>query len=180
MLMVAVLESLKDLNVGNPPVEESSNGDSELERKAASQNGQEDSFSSQTKTELVSPSVPDYDKLPSQTLLPNPDKVFKCSPSTELENQGTCLPGDTSTCKENLPDSNINNQQPNEPLIVTRAEATREVTSHSDDTPSDDQGSSEADVADGTKVTLKVVKNPTSNIMDGLLRRWDLNFFRNR
>ncbi|KAL1832508.1 uncharacterized protein LOC108221581 [Daucus carota subsp. sativus] len=33
---------------------------------------------------------------------------------------------------------------------------------------------------DGTKATVTVVKNPANNIMDGLLRRWDLNFFKSR
>ncbi|PWA69534.1 alpha/beta-Hydrolases superfamily protein [Artemisia annua] len=40
--------------------------------------------------------------------------------------------------------------------------------------------SSDADMADRTKATVTVVKTPSSNIMDGLLRRWDLNFFKNR
>lgn len=39
---------------------------------------------------------------------------------------------------------------------------------------------SETHVADGTKATVTVVKNPANNIMDGLLRRWDLNFFKSR
>nr|GMD77376.1 Alpha/beta hydrolase fold [Ipomoea batatas] len=40
--------------------------------------------------------------------------------------------------------------------------------------------SASIDLVDHTKVTVTVIKNPTSNIMNGLLRRWDLNFFRNR
>lgn len=42
------------------------------------------------------------------------------------------------------------------------------------------QSSSDTDVDDRTKATVTVVKNPSSNIMDGLLRRWDLNFFKNK
>jgi fermentation-respiration switch protein FrsA (DUF1100 family) len=42
------------------------------------------------------------------------------------------------------------------------------------------QSSAETDINDRTKATVTVIKNPTSNIMDGLLRRWDLNFFKNR
>ncbi|XP_024979295.1 uncharacterized protein LOC112516468 isoform X2 [Cynara cardunculus var. scolymus] len=41
-------------------------------------------------------------------------------------------------------------------------------------------GSSDADLADRTKATVTVERTPSSNIMDGLLRRWDLNFFKNR
>ncbi|KAJ0724573.1 putative acylglycerol lipase [Helianthus annuus] len=41
-------------------------------------------------------------------------------------------------------------------------------------------GSSDADVADRTKATVTVERSPSSNIMDGLLKRWDLNFFKSR
>lgn len=41
-------------------------------------------------------------------------------------------------------------------------------------------GSSDADMADRTKATVTVERTPSSNIMDGLLKRWDLNFFKNR
>ncbi|GKE06616.1 hypothetical protein Tco_1398634, partial [Tanacetum coccineum] len=40
--------------------------------------------------------------------------------------------------------------------------------------------SSDTDMVDRTKATVTVEKTPSSNIMDGLLRRWDLNFFKNR
>ncbi|KAI3524047.1 hypothetical protein L1887_02661 [Cichorium endivia] len=40
--------------------------------------------------------------------------------------------------------------------------------------------SSDADMADRTKATVTVERTPSGNIMDGLLRRWDLNFFKNR
>lgn len=42
------------------------------------------------------------------------------------------------------------------------------------------QSNEEADVSGKTKATLTVVKNPTSHILDGLVRRWDLNCFRSR
>ncbi|KAL7597944.1 hypothetical protein Lser_V15G23457 [Lactuca serriola] len=38
----------------------------------------------------------------------------------------------------------------------------------------------DADMADRTKATVTVERTPSGNIMDGLLRRWDLNFFKNR
>ncbi|RWW31621.1 hypothetical protein GW17_00003742 [Ensete ventricosum] len=37
----------------------------------------------------------------------------------------------------------------------------------------------DADAAAGTRATLVVQKNPTSHIMEGLSRRWGLNFFKN-
>ncbi|KAK3025286.1 hypothetical protein RJ639_044088 [Escallonia herrerae] len=48
------------------------------------------------------------------------------------------------------------------------------------DTSKGVQSASNTDGVDCTKATVTVVRNPTSNIMDGLLRRWDLNFFKNR
>ncbi|XP_022858093.1 uncharacterized protein LOC111379015 isoform X3 [Olea europaea var. sylvestris] len=39
---------------------------------------------------------------------------------------------------------------------------------------------SDIDMADHKRVTVKVVKNPTTNIMAGLQRRWELNFFQSR
>ncbi|KAK9078469.1 hypothetical protein SSX86_002526 [Deinandra increscens subsp. villosa] len=41
-------------------------------------------------------------------------------------------------------------------------------------------GSSDADVADRTKATVTVERTPSSNIMEGLLKRWDRSFFKNR
>lgn len=41
------------------------------------------------------------------------------------------------------------------------------------------QCTSDADVSDSTKATLTVERNPSSNLMEGLIRRWDFNFFRN-
>ncbi|KAK9060587.1 hypothetical protein SSX86_021293 [Deinandra increscens subsp. villosa] len=41
-------------------------------------------------------------------------------------------------------------------------------------------GSSDADVADRTKATITVERIQSSNIMDGLLKRWNFNFFKSR
>ncbi|XP_076927316.1 uncharacterized protein LOC143590852 [Bidens hawaiensis] len=40
--------------------------------------------------------------------------------------------------------------------------------------------SSDADMSDGTRATVTVERSPSSNIMDGLLKRWDFSFFKNR
>ncbi|WOL05451.1 hypothetical protein Cni_G14180 [Canna indica] len=39
-------------------------------------------------------------------------------------------------------------------------------------------GSQEADTAAGTRATLVIQKNPSSHVMEGLTRRWSLNFFK--
>lgn len=41
------------------------------------------------------------------------------------------------------------------------------------------QSSSDTDISHSTKATLTVVRNPAGHILDGLMRRWDFNFFRN-
>ncbi|KAL3634563.1 hypothetical protein CASFOL_021617 [Castilleja foliolosa] len=139
MLMVAVLESLKDMNVKNPPVED----------------------------------------------LEEPKPVPKSGP----EPDPTCLPSDLNQSVSDDDDSKVElliaAKQPTTNDVAPRRtdEETSEATTSSGNTKSTDRISSEVnDVAgdDRTKVTVKVVKNPTNNIMDGLLRRWDLNFFRNK
>lgn len=50
--------------------------------------------------------------------------------------------------------------------------ATQNVTSSST------EGASETDLSANTKATLTVERNPASNVMDGLIRRWDFGFFR--
>ncbi|KAF3457228.1 hypothetical protein FNV43_RR01885 [Rhamnella rubrinervis] len=47
------------------------------------------------------------------------------------------------------------------------------------DTSRSSQTSSDSDLSAKTKATLTVERNPTSHVMDGLMRRWDFNFFRN-
>ncbi|KAM6566089.1 uncharacterized protein LOC115722499 [Cannabis sativa] len=41
------------------------------------------------------------------------------------------------------------------------------------------QSAPETDLSANTKATLTVERNPASNVMDGLIRRWDFSFFRN-
>ncbi|XP_015888233.3 uncharacterized protein LOC107423223 [Ziziphus jujuba] len=47
------------------------------------------------------------------------------------------------------------------------------------DTSRSSQTSSDSDLSANTKATLTVERNPTSHVMEGLMRRWDFNFFRN-
>ncbi|XP_027933366.1 uncharacterized protein LOC114188900 isoform X1 [Vigna unguiculata] len=52
--------------------------------------------------------------------------------------------------------------------------------STSNDSSATLQSSSDTDISHYTKATVTVIKNPTGNVLNGLLRRWDFNFFRNR
>ncbi|KAJ1428795.1 Serine aminopeptidase, S33 [Sesbania bispinosa] len=42
------------------------------------------------------------------------------------------------------------------------------------------QSSSDTDISHNTKATLTVIRNPSGHVLNGLMRRWDFNFFRNR
>jgi len=52
--------------------------------------------------------------------------------------------------------------------------------STSNDSSASLQSSSDTDISHNTKATVTVIKNPTGHVLNGLLRRWDFNFFRNR
>lgn len=147
MLMKAVLESLKDLEVKPPAEQVSSNAVKELPQTL--QDTREESST-----------------------------VKQCTPSKEISASAIVVNGHDSGAKVQVPDT--------EKVSVTPAKsisAVKEVecngASHRETSVSN-QSSSSIDPVDGTKATVTVVKNPTSNVMDGLRRRWDLNFFKNR
>ncbi|CAA0824988.1 alpha/beta-Hydrolases superfamily protein [Striga hermonthica] len=166
MLMVAVLESLKDMKTKSPPVEELlSIGGDKPEPKLSPINSvlQVDS----AKPEPASMSAAEENSKPA-------------SKNLESDAKQTCVPSDPSMHI----DTNSNN--PKEPFIVfvkqphysdSGGETNEAVKTSGDD--KNKQLPNQADVADQTTVTVKVEKNQTS-MMDGLLRRWDLSFFRNR
>ncbi|CAJ1962351.1 unnamed protein product [Sphenostylis stenocarpa] len=53
--------------------------------------------------------------------------------------------------------------------------------STSNDNSASIQSSSDTDISHNTKATVTVIKNPSSgHVLNGLMRRWDFNFFRNR
>ncbi|KAK6117296.1 hypothetical protein DH2020_048967 [Rehmannia glutinosa] len=199
MFMEAILVSLKDSEVNHLSVDEpSSNGGSDLPKpEPAPKNDQDNSFSTlnnSLKTESISTSAADEHKLSSHMPLPDPNKLLsesppKCNPSSEAETRKTCSLSDTLTCNHSLPNADTVNSKDCVTVIKDRtsnlvaphpiAKQTSLPTSHNN-MASGDQRSSDFDMADRTTVTVKIEKNPTNNILDGLLRRWDLNFFRNR
>ena len=66
---------------------------------------------------------------------------------------------------------------PDAPPSLKQSESSGPSTQ--DVTSSSSQSSSETDLSAKTKATLTVERNPASNVMDGLIRRWDFSFFRN-
>ncbi|KAK4737862.1 hypothetical protein R3W88_001559 [Solanum pinnatisectum] len=148
MLMKAVLESLKDLEVKPPPVEQAS---------------------SDAVIELPQPLQDTREELST---------AKQCTPSKEFSASAVVFNEHDSDAKVQVPDT--------KKVSVTPANSTSSVkevecngASHREKSVSN-QTSSSVDTVDGTKATVTVVKNPTSNVMDGLWRRWDLNFFKNK
>lgn len=170
MFMKAVMESLKDLETGNAHVEEPC---SHVGSKLLEPHEKNDSFSTLAKSiKTVSTSA------------------ATCSELTPPSEAGINIPrSDISTCDYSTPDDLANHPKAtaaaaNNPNIndttPSPSVAERNETASRGDTQPGNQSSSDTDVADHTRVTVKVVKTPTTNIMDGLFRRWDLNFFKNR
>ncbi|KAF1875724.1 hypothetical protein Lal_00006354 [Lupinus albus] len=127
MLMQAVLESLKDMDIGNPQAEQPA--------------------VSSASTTSVNPSVNDSHSA-SQALLSEPTLSLVGASSSSA-----ALPPDTSSVIES------NNTGGSSHTSV--------------------QSSSDADISHNTKATVTVVRNPAGHVMDGLMRRWDFNFFKN-
>ncbi|CAI9118629.1 OLC1v1020222C1 [Oldenlandia corymbosa var. corymbosa] len=75
--------------------------------------------------------------------------------------------------------SSKRSDEPPPTTVISPQARTEDGTPPSNDTSKSNQSSPESEVID-TKATVTVVKNPSSNIVDGLLRRWDLNFFGKR
>lgn len=180
--MVAILESLKDMDVKKPSVEERSpdSGKSIPVEELALKHEQEDYVPTQSKslsTESVSTSAVKDHKPTSQMLSPSNIPL-----SSETEESSPCH---SSTSNHNVPDTNVNNKVS---LVTAQTpvdapcdmEGKTSCSVSNTDTHSGNQRSSEIDLVDRTTVTVKVEKSPTTNIMDGLLRRWDLNFFKGR
>lgn len=148
MLMKAVLESLKDLEVKPPPAEQAS---------------------SDAVIELPQPLQDTREELST---------AKQCTPSKEISASSVVFNEHDSDAKVQVPDT--------KKVSVTPANSTSSVkevecngASHREKSVCN-QSSSSVDTVDGTKATVTVVKNPTSNVMDGLWRRWDLNFFKNK
>lgn len=171
--MEAIIESLKDLEMRRPQTEEE-HPQTEEEPKACAdsldflQKDETNNRDNSSTTEkcsslpLESTSTPvDHHQEPSEkvsTLVIN---------STDV------------TLEHTSPDTSVSSVGPAIDTPPSNPESVSTGTSARSDTSASIQSSSDADVSASTKATVTVVQNPSSNIMDGLKRRWDLNFFRN-
>ncbi|KAK4755751.1 hypothetical protein SAY87_009508 [Trapa incisa] len=150
MLMEAVMASLKDLEMNVPPEDPAAHG------------SKIDSFESSRVGDPITSS-----------------STVTCGPS-QTESA-------SSTTVHSL---NLTSDHPSSVTTVSSSRATtesppnkaKEEASTCAQLPRDAQvqSNAEADLSDETKATLTVVKNPTTHILEGLIRRWDLNCFRSR
>ncbi|GFZ14078.1 alpha/beta-Hydrolases superfamily protein [Actinidia rufa] len=152
MFMKAVIESLKDLDMRPSNLgEQTSSADTDHPNKALRD---EKPDKSSTTDHSVSSSTES-----NLTVAANEHHLASqlSSPETSVSSVGLSPSTDT-------------------PLLEL---GTTGNSGHSDASTDVKTSSDAADMVDCTKATVTVVKNPSSNIIDGLMRRWDLNFFRN-
>ncbi|XP_034686422.1 uncharacterized protein LOC117914992 isoform X1 [Vitis riparia] len=175
MFMEAVIESLKELEMRHPHAEDQPPNVGTALPESSKKDNQDASSTAEQNGPLRAAPVPD-----SGTNC----HVDACS-TTEQCGSSKSQPT-SATTDHNLavdqpsPDTSVSSVEPafDTPKSFIGSESTRTTSAQSDGSMSI-QSSSDADVAGNTKATVTVVKNPASHIMDGLMRRWDFNFFRN-
>uniref|UniRef100_A0A7N0V8C0 Serine aminopeptidase S33 domain-containing protein n=1 Tax=Kalanchoe fedtschenkoi TaxID=63787 RepID=A0A7N0V8C0_KALFE len=137
MVMRAVMESLKDLEMVHPRVEGQTNTSS---------------ATTTTKQQEECSSTPDH------------GETTACNTS--------------SNDQDPTPGNNLAQALQSDACSKSAVEPDTSGTSPSNVSADRQSFSSGTDLVDNTRVTLTVVKSPSNNIMDGLMRCWDLNFFR--
>ncbi|PNY08891.1 hypothetical protein L195_g005429 [Trifolium pratense] len=160
MLMEAVMMSLKDLEVQNPKAEQPP-------APASS---------------VANVTVESSDKRSSSLVIQSTDsKSITISTSSEEPVPLKAEPN-TIAAKSLVSEPSLTGgAQPPSPQVHTLSVTESSSTSGSgrSDSSASLQSSSDADISHNTKATVTVVKNPTGHVMDGLMRRWDFNFFKN-
>ncbi|KAK8555251.1 hypothetical protein V6N13_037400 [Hibiscus sabdariffa] len=151
MFMEAIIESLKDLDMRHPQTEE------------------------QPKTCADSSESLRRDEINSRDACSTAEK---CS-SVPLESTSTQMDVSNVNLEQASPDTSVSALGHAFDTPPSTEESGSTSISTRTDTSASTQSSSDADMSGSTKATVTVVRNPSSNVMDGLMRRWDLNFFRN-
>ncbi|ONI28572.1 hypothetical protein PRUPE_1G148800 [Prunus persica] len=165
MFMEAVILSLKDLEMRHPQAEEQPPGDT-----PGSKLSQKD------------------DRLDDASPAEQRELLETKSTSTSVGHHGSSKTGSTCTSVVEAHDSRPEDQTltkvpSTEPASQTPPSimdlGSSGPSTQSDTPPASIQSTSDSDMSANTTATVTVVKNPASNVMDGLIRRWDFNFFRN-
>lgn len=80
---------------------------------------------------------------------------------------------------ETSPDTSESSTEPSSGTAPSIVESVNTGVSANIDPSPDIKSSSNDDMGDRTKATVTVERNPPNNVMEGFMRRWDFNFFRN-
>ncbi|KAH9683063.1 Hydrolase 4 domain-containing protein [Citrus sinensis] len=167
MFMEAVIMSLKDLEMRHPEVEQPTSVAADS-FKSSGQGATNDCST----TDHCKPSESETSSSSIEQLRP----MYTESTSTSLVNSRNLAPQHPS------PDTSVSSVGDAFDTPPSSVESASTGTSARTDTSAtaSTQSSADADVSSNTKATVTVVKNPAGHVMEGLMRRWDLNFFRNR
>lgn len=171
MLMEAVMMSLKDLEMRhyseNDPLPDTSIesfGSSQKDGQATSSTTE---LSEASKTESMSTSASEINGQNRTFDVFHDTNTPSSSPS--WDNPPAAIQSDTNS----LSKCPVENSQQVTELGVEKTSSVGTEGSASIQSPLD------TDMSGNTRATLTVVRNPSSNIMDGLMRRWDFGLFRN-
>ncbi|KAI3979910.1 hypothetical protein MKX01_042564 [Papaver californicum] len=167
MLMEAVLESLKDLDTKHTNEAQSPNVDTKSPESSSSQKDNPKSFQEENSrssgTDCTTSTSENTNDLTSSNT--------KILSATMEQKQHTVTTAPSSTeSKSPAALSKLRNAVKSS----TQSNAPNTSGNKSPAPPTQDD-----DMAGGTRATITVQKNPSSNIMDGLMHRWGLNFFKN-
>ncbi|KAM0962887.1 hypothetical protein ACFX13_022373 [Malus domestica] len=165
MFMEAVILSLKDLEMRGPQAEEQPPGDTPDSLKSSQKDDQRDDASPAEKRELLETES-------TSTSVGHLGSLKTESTSTSVSKSHNSRPEDQSRTR--VPSTEPALQTP-----LSIMENGSAGPSSQSDTSESIQSTSDGDLSAKTTATVTVVKNPASNVMDGLIRRWDFNFFRN-
>ncbi|XP_008223032.1 PREDICTED: uncharacterized protein LOC103322864 [Prunus mume] len=165
MFMEAVILSLKDLEMRHPQAEEQPPGDTPGSKLSQKDDRLDDASPAEQRelleTESISTSVGNHGSSKTEST---------CTSVVEAHDS---RPEDQTRTK--VPSTEPASQTP--PSIMDLGSSG--PSTQSDTPPASIQSTSDSDMSANTTATVTVVKNPASNVMDGLIRRWDFNFFRN-
>ncbi|CAK7332973.1 unnamed protein product [Dovyalis caffra] len=164
MFMEAVIESLKDLEVRHP------NAEGQLASVSPA------SVKSSQKDKQDASSIVEHGNLlntPTSSSVKQHDPLKTESTSSSAVNDQNLATEDPSPARSA---SSVGTAFDTPPPML---ESESTTTSSCSDTSGSIHGTTDTDLSGNTKATLTVERNPASHVMDGLLRRWDFNLFRN-
>lgn len=165
MFMEAVIESLKDLEMQHPHAEKQLASVS----PASIESSQKDNPDASSIIENCS----------SLKTIPTYMSVEQHGPSKTESVSSAPVNGQISATEHPSPDTSESSVRHAFDTPPSTVESGSRTTSACSDTSGSVQGMADNDLSGNTKATLTVERNPASHIMDGLMRRWDFNLFRN-